>query len=157
MTRVTVWLGHLLIVGAAGLAAVFAVGVLAGSTPPVHVALPRFFPFVAMSLSVDGLSAFFLLVVLGVSAVAAVQAQGWEPTKTVEFIVPAGTRLSFASTRGSGAAAYDAVRVNSAVTATATRPTADTRIRRANGAVVRWGADVVTAEPLSFQGAAHSR
>jgi hydrogenase-4 component B len=77
LTRVAVWLGHLLIVAAAGTAAIFALGVLAGSTPPVHVALPRFFPFVAMSLSVDGLSAFFLLVIALVSAAAAIYAPSY--------------------------------------------------------------------------------
>ncbi len=72
MTRVTVWLGHLLIVVAAGIAAVFALNVLAGAAPPVHVALPRLFPFAAMSLSVDGLSAFFLLVIVLVTVAAAI-------------------------------------------------------------------------------------
>jgi hydrogenase-4 component B len=72
LTRVTVWLGHLLILAAAVAAALFALGVLAGSTPTVHAALPRFFPFAAMSLAVDGLSAFFLLVVSLVTAAAAI-------------------------------------------------------------------------------------
>ncbi|HEX9052211.1 MAG TPA: proton-conducting transporter membrane subunit [Anaeromyxobacter sp.] len=71
MTRVAVWLGHLGIVAAAAAAARFAVGVLGGATPPVHVALPRLFPFAAQSLSVDGLSAFFLLVIALVTAAAA--------------------------------------------------------------------------------------
>ncbi len=71
MTRVTVWLGHLVILAAAVVAAVLAVGVLTGSTPPPHVALPRLFPFAAMSLSVDGLSAFFVLVIALVTAAAA--------------------------------------------------------------------------------------
>ena len=31
------------------------------------------------------------VVIAGVLGAGAVQAQGWEPTKTVEFIVPAGT------------------------------------------------------------------
>ncbi len=61
MTRLGVWLGHLAIVGAAAAAAVLAIDVLVGSRPPVHLALPRLFPFAAMSLTVDGLSAFFLL------------------------------------------------------------------------------------------------
>jgi hydrogenase-4 component B len=70
LTRLAVWLGHLSIVGAAAIAAVFAVGVLTGSTPPVHVDLPRFFPFAAQSLTVDGLSAFFLVVIALVTAAA---------------------------------------------------------------------------------------
>jgi hydrogenase-4 component B len=77
LTRVTVWLGHLLILAAAVAAAVFALGVLTGSTPTVHAALPRFFPFVAMSLAVDGLSAFFLLVVSLVTAAAAIYAPSY--------------------------------------------------------------------------------
>jgi hydrogenase-4 component B len=72
LTRVAVWLGHLLIVAAAAVAAIFALGVLAGSAPPVHLALPRLFPFVELSLAVDGLSAFFLLVIALVTAAAAV-------------------------------------------------------------------------------------
>jgi hydrogenase-4 component B len=60
-----------LIVAAAGTAAIFALSVLAGSTP-VHLALPPLFPFAAMSLSVDGLSAFFLLVIALVAAAAAI-------------------------------------------------------------------------------------
>jgi hydrogenase-4 component B len=67
----------LLIVVAAGIAAVFALDVLAGSGPPVHVALPRLFPFAAMSLSVDGLSAFFLLVIALVTAAAAIYAPSY--------------------------------------------------------------------------------
>jgi hydrogenase-4 component B len=66
-----------LIFAAAGLAVVFALGVLTGSTPPVHVPLPRFFPFVAMSLSVDGLSAFFLIVVALVAAAASIYAPSY--------------------------------------------------------------------------------
>ncbi|HET8539155.1 MAG TPA: proton-conducting transporter membrane subunit [Anaeromyxobacter sp.] len=72
MARAAVWLGHLVIVGAAAAAAVFAVALLSGSSPAVHVALPRFFPFAAMSLAVDGLSAFFLLVIALVTAAAGV-------------------------------------------------------------------------------------
>jgi hydrogenase-4 component B len=71
LTRVGVWLGHLVIVAAAGAAAIFALDVLSGSAR-VHVALPPFFPFAAMSLSVDGLSAFFLLVIALVAAAAAI-------------------------------------------------------------------------------------
>ncbi len=73
MTRVVVWLGHLLVLAGAGVAAVLALGVLAGgSAAPLSVGLPRLFPFAAMSLSVDGLSAFFLLVVALVTAAAAI-------------------------------------------------------------------------------------
>lgn len=65
-----VWAGHLLVLSGALAGAVVALGVLRGSAP-LHVALPRCFPFAAMSLAVDGLSAFFLLVVALVAAAAA--------------------------------------------------------------------------------------
>jgi hydrogenase-4 component B len=72
LTRIAVWLGHLSILAGALAGAVIALGVLAGgSAPPLHVVLPGFFPFAAMSLSVDGLSAFFLLVIALVAAAAA--------------------------------------------------------------------------------------
>ncbi len=73
LTRVVVWLGHLFILAGALVGVLIALGVLAGgSAPPLRVALPRLFPFAAMSLSMDGLSAFFLLVVALVTAAAAV-------------------------------------------------------------------------------------
>src|SRR5438128_11047425 len=57
-------LGHLLTLVGAVAGAVVALGVLlSGSAPPLHVALPQMFPFAEMSLAVDGLAAFFLLVV----------------------------------------------------------------------------------------------
>ena len=66
-------LGHLLTLVGAVAGAVVALGVLlSGSAPPLHVALPQMFPFAKMSLSVDGLSAFFLLVVSLVAAAAAI-------------------------------------------------------------------------------------
>ena len=66
-------LGHLLTLAGAVAGAVVALGVLlSGSAPPLHVALPQMFPFAEMSLSVDGLSAFFLLVVSLVAAAAAI-------------------------------------------------------------------------------------
>jgi len=77
LTRVTVWLGHLLIVVAGGAAAIFALCLLAGSGPPLHLALPRLFPFFDLSLSVDGLSAFFLLVIALVTVAAAVYAPSY--------------------------------------------------------------------------------
>ncbi|MFI5379488.1 MAG: proton-conducting transporter membrane subunit [Tepidisphaerales bacterium] len=66
-------LGHLLTLAGAVAGAAVALGVLlGGSAPPLHVALPPMFPFAKMSLSVDGLSAFFLLVVSLVAAAAAI-------------------------------------------------------------------------------------
>ncbi len=73
MTRVVVWLGHLFILAGALAGGAVALRVLAGgSAPPLQTALPRLFPFAVMSLSVDGLSAFFLLVVALVTAAAAI-------------------------------------------------------------------------------------
>jgi len=70
---IVLWLGHLLTLAGAVAGAVVALGVLlSGSAPPLHVALPRMFPFAEMSLSLDGLSAFFLLVVSLVAAAAAI-------------------------------------------------------------------------------------
>jgi hydrogenase-4 component B len=77
LTRIAVWLGHLFIVAAAVAGAVLALRILGGSTPPLHVALPRFFPFAAQSLAVDGLSAWFLLVVAIVTAAAALYAPSY--------------------------------------------------------------------------------
>jgi hydrogenase-4 component B len=77
LTRITVWLGHLFIAAAAVAGARLALRVLDGSTAPLHVALPRLFPFAAMSLSVDGLSAFFLLVIALVTAAAALYAPSY--------------------------------------------------------------------------------
>jgi hypothetical protein len=72
-TRVVVWLGHLLVLAGAVAGAIVALRVLCGgAAPPLHLALPRAFPFAAMSLdAVDGL-AFFLLVVSLVAAAAAI-------------------------------------------------------------------------------------
>ena len=54
-----------------------ALRVLAGDMDlPLQIALPRVFPFAEMSLSVDGLSGFFLLVVSLVTAAASI------PSKT---------------------------------------------------------------------------
>lgn len=58
--RAVVWLGHLVILAGAVVGARIALEVLAGGSAPLHLALPQLFPFAAMSLSVDGLSAFFL-------------------------------------------------------------------------------------------------
>jgi hydrogenase-4 component B len=70
--RLAVRLGHLgLLVGAAA-GAGLAVDVLVGpASEPVRVALPALFPWAQLSLSVDPLSAFFLLVVSVVAAAAA--------------------------------------------------------------------------------------
>jgi hydrogenase-4 component B len=77
LRRVAVWAGHLSLVVAAVLAAAFALGFLTGSSPPVHLDLPRLFPFARMALSVDGLSAFFLLVISLVTAASAVYAPSY--------------------------------------------------------------------------------
>jgi hypothetical protein len=73
LVRVLVWLGHLLILAGATAAATIAWQVLAAKDGlPLQVALPRLFPFAEMSLSVDGLSAFFLLVVALIAAAVAI-------------------------------------------------------------------------------------
>ena len=72
-SRVALWLGHLLILAFAIAGSAVALASLAGgSVPRWSARLPQFFPFAAMSLSVDGLSAFFLLVVTLVTAAAAI-------------------------------------------------------------------------------------
>ncbi len=64
-------LGHLLTLAIALGAAFIAIGVLRSRAAPLHVTLPKLFPFADMSLSVDGLSAFFLLIIsLGAAAAA---------------------------------------------------------------------------------------
>jgi hydrogenase-4 component B len=66
-------LGHLLTLAGAVAGAGVAFGVLlGGSATATHVTLPQIFPFAEMSLTVDGLSAFFLLVVALVVAAAAI-------------------------------------------------------------------------------------
>jgi hydrogenase-4 component B len=73
LVRVLIWLGHLLILAGATAGATIALHVLsAKDAPPLYVALPQLFPFAAMSLTMDGLSAFFLLVVALVTAAAAI-------------------------------------------------------------------------------------
>ena len=62
--RAALWIGHAITLIGAGFGALIALAGLTGRiTLPVHVALPRLFPFAEMSLTMDGLSAFFLLVV----------------------------------------------------------------------------------------------
>lgn len=66
-----VWLGHLLTLACAVAGGVFAVAILRNPSMHPHLAVPRLFPFAEMSLTVDGLSAFFLLVIsLGTAAAA---------------------------------------------------------------------------------------
>ena len=71
LLRGAVWLGHLLILAGASAGATLALRVLIGGEGTLYLALPRLFPFAEMSLSLDGLSAFFLLVVALVTAAAA--------------------------------------------------------------------------------------
>ena len=68
---VAVWLGHLCMLACAIGGATFAVGVLSNPLTHPHLTLPRLFPFAEMSLTVDGLSSFFLLIIsLGAAAAA---------------------------------------------------------------------------------------
>lgn len=73
------WFGHGLTLVAATVAGLLALRVLTAppQAPPVLLDLPRFFPFAAMSLSIDGLSAFFLLVVSLGSVAASLYAPGY--------------------------------------------------------------------------------
>ena len=73
LVRVLVWLGHLSILAGAAAAGTIALNILAAKDAlPLQIALPQLFPFAEMSLAVDGLSAFFLLVVAVVTAAAAI-------------------------------------------------------------------------------------
>ncbi len=65
-----VWLGHLLLLSGAAAGATLSLRVLLGQGR-LFLALPRLFPFADMCLAVDGLSAFFLLVLALVAAAAA--------------------------------------------------------------------------------------
>ena len=69
--RLSLELGHLGTLGGAVVGAIVAVQALLGAAP-IHVDLPPLFPFVSMSLEVDGLSAFFLFVISLVAAAAAI-------------------------------------------------------------------------------------
>lgn len=66
-----VWLGHIFALAGALAVAVVALRVLGGSAP-IHVALPRLFPFAQMSLCIDGLSSCFLLVISLVTVACAI-------------------------------------------------------------------------------------
>ncbi len=70
--RAAVWLGHLIVLAAALAAGALALHVLLGALGPVDLSLPRLFPFAEQSLHVDGLAAYFLLVIALVTAAAAV-------------------------------------------------------------------------------------
>ena len=68
----TLRLGHLAALAGGVTGSVVSLGVLTNPTaPPLHISLPDLFPFARMSLTVDGLSAFFLLVVSLVGVAAA--------------------------------------------------------------------------------------
>jgi hydrogenase-4 component B len=70
--RAARWLGHAGVLGGAVAGAAVALGVLTrGAAAPLQIALPGLFPFARLTLAVDGLSAFFLLVVSLVAAAAA--------------------------------------------------------------------------------------
>ena len=71
--RLAIRLGHLGLLAGSVTGLAVALGLLlGGAAGPVRVALPELFPFARLSLSVDGLSAFFLLVVSLVAAAAAI-------------------------------------------------------------------------------------
>ena len=71
--RLSLDLGHLGTLAGAAVGAAVAVQVLlVPAASPVAADLPQLLPFVRMSLAVDGLSAFFLLVISLVAAAAAI-------------------------------------------------------------------------------------
>lgn len=72
LVRVLVWLGHLLILAGASAGATIAWRVLTTTGAPLSLELPQLFPFATMALTIDGLAAFFLLVIALVAAAAAV-------------------------------------------------------------------------------------
>jgi hydrogenase-4 component B len=74
--RVAVWLGHLTTLVCAVAGGIAAIAVLKGHSTP-QLALPPLFPFAQMSLAVDGLSAFFLLVISLGTAAAAIYAPSY--------------------------------------------------------------------------------
>ena len=76
--RLSLELGHLgTLAGAASGSAVALQVLLGPPSPAPSVALPQLFPFALMSLAVDGLSAFFLLVISLVAAAAAIYAPAY--------------------------------------------------------------------------------
>ncbi len=82
--RVSVALGHLGTLAGAVAGAAVALKVLLGPpAPALSASLPPAFPFVHMSLAVDGLSAFFLLVISLVAAAAAIYAPAYLGTHTL--------------------------------------------------------------------------
>ncbi|MBI4819928.1 MAG: hydrogenase 4 subunit B [Deltaproteobacteria bacterium] len=71
--RKAVALGHLGALAGSVVGLVVAVSALVGATPlPIRVELPSLFPFASMSLVVDGLGAFFLMVISGVTTAASI-------------------------------------------------------------------------------------
>jgi hydrogenase-4 component B len=72
LVRVLVWLGHLLVLAGATAGSTIAWQVLTTTGAPFSLELPRLFPFASMALVIDGLSAFFLLVIALVAAAAAI-------------------------------------------------------------------------------------
>jgi len=70
--RLSVLAGHLGILAGAVLGAALALRVLLRPSAPVEAELPQLLPFVRMSLRLDPLSAFFLLVICLVGAAAAI-------------------------------------------------------------------------------------
>jgi hydrogenase-4 component B len=103
LTRVLVRLGHLAVLAGAAAGARVALRVLAdGAAVAPTVALPRAFPFAAMSLRVDGLSAFFLLVVCLVAAAAALYGPSYlaAHAKGPAAVVQTGALVAFVGCMG---------------------------------------------------------
>ena len=80
--RSAVVIGHLgVLAGAIAGGGVALALLIGGPVEPLRIALPELFPFARMSLAVDGLSAFFLLVVSVVAASAALYGPAYLTTR----------------------------------------------------------------------------
>jgi hydrogenase-4 component B len=87
-------MGHILALAGALAVAVVALRVLGGSEP-IHVGLPRLFPFAQMSLFIDGLSAFFLLVISWVTVACALYGPSYLGAHTKAPVVQSTAFLVF--------------------------------------------------------------
>jgi hydrogenase-4 component B len=110
LTRIVVWLGHLLVLAGAAASALLALRVLGGAPDAaLRVPLPRLFPFATMSLEVDGLSAFFLLVVALVAVAAAIYGPSYLGAHAKAPLVQTGALAAFVACMALVCCAGDAI------------------------------------------------
>lgn len=107
--RVAVWLGHAITLILALWGALIAVRVLVGNAVVPHVALPGLFPFAEMSLAVDGLSAFFLLVVALGAVAAAIYGPAYLRMEAHAPVVQSVALIGFVGCMGLVCSANDAL------------------------------------------------